>query len=65
MVARTLEEMRASGMDVLVGASPATLADLADYRNWIDPLFREYMDAPRRDRRRPSRRWPCCPPRAR
>ena len=46
MVARTLEEMRASGMDVLVGASPATLADLADYRNWIDPLFREYMMRP-------------------
>ena len=46
MVARTLEEMRASGMDVLVGASPAALADLADYRNWIDPLFREYMMRP-------------------
>ena len=46
MVARTLEEMRASGMDVLVGASPATLADLAGYRNWIDPLFREYMMRP-------------------
>ncbi len=46
MVARTLEEMRASGMDVLIGASPATLADLADYRNWIDPLFREYMMRP-------------------
>lgn len=46
MVARTLEEMRASGTDVLVGASPATLADLADYRNWIDPLFREYMMQP-------------------
>ena len=46
MVARTVEEMRASGMDVLVGASPATLADLADYRNWIDPLFREYMMRP-------------------
>ena len=46
MVARTLEEMRAAGMDVLVGASPAALADLADYRNWIDPLFREYMMRP-------------------
>ena len=46
MVARTLEEMRTAGVDVLVGASAASLADLADYRNWIDPLFREYMMRP-------------------
>ena len=46
MVARTLKEMRTAGVDVLVGASAASLADLADYRNWIDPLFREYMMRP-------------------
>ena len=31
---------------MLVAASAASLADLADYRNWIDPLFREYMMRP-------------------
>lgn len=46
MVARTLQEMRACGIDVLVGASPASAADLADYRNWLDPLFREHMMRP-------------------
>lgn len=46
MVARTLQEMRACGIDVLVGASPASVADLADYRNWLDPLFREHMMRP-------------------
>ena len=46
MVARTLDEMRACGIDVLVGTSPASVADLADYRNWLDPLFREHMMRP-------------------
>lgn len=46
MVARTVDLMRECRMDILVGASPASLADLADYRNWIDPLFREYMIRP-------------------
>ena len=46
MVTRTLEEMRASGIDLLVAASSASLADLADYHNWIDPLFREHMMRP-------------------
>lgn len=46
MVARTLEQMRACGIDLLIGASPASVADLADYRNWLDPLFREHMMRP-------------------
>lgn len=46
MVARTLDEMRACGIDALVGTSPASVADLADYRNWLDPLFREHMMRP-------------------
>ena len=46
MVTRTVALMRECGVDVVVGASPASLADLADYRNWIDPVFKEYMMHP-------------------
>lgn len=46
MIARTIDIMRECGVDVVIGASPASLADLADYRNWLDPLFKEYMILP-------------------
>lgn len=46
MITRTIDLMCECGADVVIGASPASLADLADYRNWLDPLFKEYMILP-------------------
>ena len=46
MLTRTIDLMREHDVDIVVGSSPASLADLAEYRNWIDPVFKEYMMRP-------------------